>query len=51
MAKGQQKTNKETKKPKKVSETANKVVINSDPVRATVITAVFPKGKEKNKLK
>jgi hypothetical protein len=51
MAKGQQKTNKEAKKPKKASDTATKTVINSDPVRATVITAVFPKGKEKNKQK
>jgi hypothetical protein len=51
MAKGQQKTNKEAKKPKKASDTATKPLISSDPVRATVTTTVFPKGKEKNKLK
>jgi hypothetical protein len=47
MAKGQQKTNKETKKPKKDS-TPSKVV-TGEPVRAIVTTAVMPRGKLKNK--
>lgn len=50
MAKGQQKSNKETKKPKKDS-TPPKPVSSSvaEPVRATVTTAVIPRGKLKNK--
>jgi hypothetical protein len=47
MAKGQQKTNKETKKPKK--DTSPPKLISSEPVRATVTTTVIPRGKEKNK--
>jgi hypothetical protein len=47
MAKGQQKTNKEAKKPKK--DTSPPKPISGDPVRATVVTAIMPKGKEKYK--
>lgn len=47
VAKGQQKSNKETKKPKKAGETTK--VISSDPVRAVISTAIFAKGKEKKK--
>ncbi len=50
MAKGQQKTNKESKKPKKdnsppkpASSSAN------EPVRPTVTTFVAPRGKMKDK--
>ncbi|ARV20872.1 MULTISPECIES: hypothetical protein [Comamonadaceae] len=48
MAKGQQKSNKESKKPKKDS-TAPKPLSSGEPVRATVTTAVMPRGKLKNK--
>jgi hypothetical protein len=48
MAKGQQKTNKEVKKPKKSTEPM-KVGMSSEPVRTQMTTTVFPKGKEKNK--
>ena len=47
MAKGQQKTNKEAKKPKK--DSAPPKPMSSEPVRATVTTAVIPRGKLKNK--
>ncbi len=50
MAKGQQKTNKEAKKPKKDSsppKPSSGVV--GEPVRATITTAVIPRGKLKNK--
>lgn len=49
MAKGQQKSNKEGKKPKK--DTSPPKVLTGEPVRATITTAVMPRGKEKNKLK
>jgi hypothetical protein len=48
MAKGQQKTNKETKKPRKDSSPAK--TISSEPTRAPPITSVMPKGKLKNKV-
>ncbi|WP_296508777.1 hypothetical protein [Rhodoferax sp.] len=48
MAKGQQKSNKESKKPKKDS-TPPKPMTGGEPVRATVTTAVMPRGKLKNK--
>ena len=48
MAKGQQKTNKEAKKPKKDSGAPPKP-ITGEPVRAVVTTAVIPRGKLKNK--
>jgi hypothetical protein len=47
MAKGQQKSNKEGKKPKK--DTSPPKPLSSDPVRATVTTTVMPRGKLKNK--
>jgi hypothetical protein len=48
MAKGQQKSNKETKKPKK--DTSPPKPMSGEPVRAAITTAVLPKGKEKKKL-
>jgi hypothetical protein len=47
MAKGQQKTNKESKKPKK--DTSPPKVLTGEPVRAAITTAVMPRGKLKNK--
>jgi hypothetical protein len=49
MAKGQQKSNKEGKKPKK--DTSPAKVLTGEPMRAAIVTAVMPKGKEKNKAK
>ena len=49
MAKGQQKTNKESKKPKKDNSPPKPLVGLAEPVRATVTTAVIPRGKLKNK--
>ena len=50
MAKGQQKSNKETKKPKKDTSALKAPAAGlSEPVRATVTTAVIPRGKLKNK--
>ncbi len=49
MAKGQQKSNKEGKKPKK--DTSAPKVLTGEPVRTTIVTSVMPKGKEKNKVK
>jgi hypothetical protein len=46
MAKGQQKSNKEQKKPKK--DTAAKVVAGT-PIVPTITTSILPKGKEKKK--
>ncbi|VWX62139.1 conserved hypothetical protein [Burkholderiales bacterium 8X] len=50
MAKGQQRTNKETKKPKKDSSPpkAPGAGTGIEPVR-TITTAVIPRGKLKNK--
>ncbi len=48
MAKGQQKSNKETKKPKK--DTSAPKPPSAEPVRATVTTTVIPRGKLKNKV-
>jgi hypothetical protein len=47
MAKGQQKSNKESKKPKK--DTSAPKGLTGEPMRAAVTTAVIPRGKEKNK--
>jgi hypothetical protein len=47
MAKGQQKSNKESKKPKKDTSAPKAPV--GEPVRAAIVTAVMPKGKEKKK--
>jgi hypothetical protein len=48
MAKGQQKSNKETKKPKK--DTSPPKPISGEPIRAAVTTTVMPRGKLKNKV-
>ena len=50
MAKGQQRSNKEAKKPKKDSSPPRppSVAGSTEPVR-TVTTAVIPRGKLKNK--
>ena len=45
MAKGQQKTNKEQKKPKK-DQSALKA-LTTEPIRTTVVTSIIPKGKIK----
>lgn len=51
MAKGQQKTNKEAKKPKKSAGSDKAVSLGSslEPMRAPTTTSVAPKGKAKNK--
>jgi hypothetical protein len=48
MAKGQQRTNKEAKKPKKDSSAPKPPSVAGEPVR-TVTTAVIPRGKLKDK--
>jgi hypothetical protein len=48
MAKGQQKSNKESKKPKK-DTSPPKPLSGAEPVRSVVTTAVIPRGKLKNK--
>jgi hypothetical protein len=47
MAKGQQKSNKEAKKPKKDTSAAKPVSI--EPMRAMVLTSIIPRGKDKKK--
>ncbi len=47
MAKGQQKSNKETKKPKKDSTPK---LVTGAPMVAPIVTAVMPRGKLKNKV-
>ncbi len=47
MAKSQQRSNKEAKKPKK--DSAPPKPVSGEPVRPTVATAVIPRGKLKNK--
>jgi len=47
MAKGQQKTNKEAKKPKK--DASPPKLVSSELARTIVTTAVIPRGKIKNK--
>ncbi len=49
MAKGQQKSNKEAKKPKKDTSPPKPASGGVDPVRATITTAVIPRGKLKSK--
>jgi len=49
MAKGQQKSNKEAKKPKKDSTPPKPMAAGAEPMRAAVTTAVIPRGKLKNK--
>jgi hypothetical protein len=48
MAKSQQRSSKEAKKPKKDTSAPPKP-ISGEPVRPTVTTAVIPRGKLKNK--
>jgi hypothetical protein len=47
MAKGQQKSNKEAKKPKK--DTSPPKPVGAEPVRPSITTAVIARGKEKKK--
>lgn len=47
MAKGLQKTNKESKKPKK--DTSPPKPLSGEPMRSPIVTAVIPRGKIKNK--
>ena len=49
MAKGQQKSNKETKKPKKDNSPPKPATGGVELVRPVVTTAVIPRGKLKNK--
>jgi hypothetical protein len=49
MAKGQQKTNKEAKKPKKDTSPPKPLSGGEPPIRATITTTVIPRGKLKNK--
>jgi hypothetical protein len=50
MAKGDQKSNKEAKKPKKDTSPPKPLAAGaSEPVRATITTSVIPRGKLKNK--
>jgi hypothetical protein len=47
MAKGQQKSNKEARKPKKDTSAAKPVTV--EPMRAMVLTTIIPRGKDKHK--
>ena len=50
MAKGQAKSSKETKKPKKDTSPPKAPVAGGEPiVRAVITTSVIPRGKLKNK--
>lgn len=49
MAKGQQKSNKEAKKPKKDSSPPKPASPLNEPVRPTITTYVAPRGKMKDK--
>ena len=49
MAKGQQKSTKEAKKHKKDSAPPKPMSPCFEPFRATVTTAIMPRGKAKNK--
>ncbi|MEJ8845975.1 hypothetical protein [Variovorax rhizosphaerae] len=49
MAKGQQKSNKESKKPKKDTSPPKAPAVGGELVRPTVTTSVIPRGKLKNK--
>ena len=50
MAKGQQKSNKEAKKPKKDTSPPKTTPMTGEPMRAAIVTSIMPKGKEKKKL-
>lgn len=45
MPKGQQRSNKEAKKPKK--DTSPPKPVSTEPVRSTITTVVLPRGKAK----
>ena len=49
MAKSQQRSTKEAKKPKKDTSPPKTPSLAGEPVRPTVTTAVIPRGKLKNK--
>lgn len=49
MAKGQQRSNKEAKKPKKDSAPPKPLSGGGAPLQPTMTTAVIPRGKLKNK--
>lgn len=49
MAKGQAKSSKETKKPKKDTSPPKPLAVGSEPVRTVITTSVIPRGKLKNK--
>lgn len=49
MAKGQQKSNKESRKPKKDTSPPKPPSGLNEPVRTTVVTSIIPRGKLKNK--
>ena len=49
MAKGQQKSSKESKKPKKDTATPKPVSGLADPVRATIVNTVYTRIKNKDK--
>ncbi|HSU21066.1 hypothetical protein NF681_09860 [Comamonadaceae bacterium OTU4NAUVB1] len=49
MAKGQQRSSKETKKPKKDTSPPKLPSTSGEPVVRTVTTAVIPRGKLKDK--
>lgn len=49
MAKGQQKSNKEAKKPKKDSTPPKPASASTEPVRPTITTYVAPRGKLRDK--
>ncbi len=50
MAKGQQKSNKEAKKPKKDTSAPKPLSGgSSEPMRPAITTTIIPRGKDKNK--
>jgi hypothetical protein len=49
MAKGQQRTNKEAKKPKKDNSPPKAPLAGGEPIARPVTTAVIPRGKLKDK--
>ncbi len=49
MAKGQAKSSKETKKPKKDTSPPKPPAVGGEPVRTVITTSVIPRGKLKNK--
>lgn len=49
MAKGQQRTNKEAKKPKKDTSPPKLPSSSGEPIVRTLTTTVIPRGKDKDK--